>query len=67
MPKGEPVLIAMAKGCLAFCPLMAFHSKKPSIGRMQRRLESGFSCVRLRGARQVLFDSARSHQPTVAA
>ena len=33
--------MAMAYGCLAFCPLIAFHSKKPSTGRMHRRLPIG--------------------------
>ena len=37
IPNGEPSFIAMAKGCFGFCPLIAFHSKKPSIGRMHRR------------------------------
>jgi hypothetical protein len=34
-PKGEPSFIAMAYGCFALS-LIAFHSKKPSIGTMQR-------------------------------
>jgi hypothetical protein len=29
--------MATAYGCFAFCPLIAFHSKKPSTGTMQRR------------------------------
>jgi hypothetical protein len=37
IPNGEPSFIAIAKGCFAFCPLIAFHSKKPSTGTMQRR------------------------------
>jgi hypothetical protein len=37
IPKGEPSRIAIANGCLAFSPLIAFHSKKPSTGRIQRR------------------------------
>jgi hypothetical protein len=28
--------IAIAYGCFALCPLIAFHSKKPSTGTMQR-------------------------------
>ena len=32
MPNGEPSFMAMAYGCLALCPLIAFHSKKPSAG-----------------------------------
>src|SRR5262249_62272245 len=32
-----PYSIAMENGCLAFCPLIAFHSKKPSTGTIQRR------------------------------
>jgi len=36
-PNGEPSFMAMAKGCLTFSPLTAFHSKNPSIGRMHRR------------------------------
>src|SRR5262245_55479782 len=35
-PNGEPSFIAIAYGCLALCPLMAFHSKKPSTGTIQR-------------------------------
>jgi hypothetical protein len=38
MPNGEPSFMAMANGCLDFWPLIAFHSKKPSTGTMQRRL-----------------------------
>ena len=37
-PNGAPSFIAMAKGCRIFEPFTAFHSKKPSIGMMQRRL-----------------------------
>ncbi len=37
-PNGAPSLIAMAWGCFAFSPLVAFHSKKPSTSTMQRRL-----------------------------
>src|SRR3954464_14909972 len=37
-PNGERSFIAIANGCFAFEPRMAFHSKKPSIGMMQRRL-----------------------------
>src|SRR6202040_3389980 len=37
IPNGEPSFIAIAKGCFAFCPLIAFHSKKPCTGTMQRR------------------------------
>ena len=37
MPKGDPSLMAMANGCLAFWPLIAFHSKKPSAGMRHRR------------------------------
>src|SRR5262249_13044055 len=38
MPNGTPSFMAIAYGCFAFCPLIAFHSKKPSTGTMQRRL-----------------------------
>ena len=38
-PNGLPSFMAMAYGCLTFWPLIAFHSKKPSTGRMQRRLQ----------------------------
>jgi hypothetical protein len=38
MPNGLASFMAMAKGCFTFRPLIAFHSKKPSTGRMQRRL-----------------------------
>jgi hypothetical protein len=38
IPNGLPSFMAMAYGCLAVWPLIAFHSKKPSTGRMQRRL-----------------------------
>ena len=38
IPNGLPSFMAMAYGCLALWPLMAFHSKKPSTGRMHRRL-----------------------------
>src|SRR5947207_13064945 len=38
MPNGAPSFMAIAYGCFAFCPLIAFHSKKPSTGTMQRRL-----------------------------
>src|SRR3954471_18260562 len=38
IPNGEPSFMAIAKGCFAFWPLIAFHSKKPSTGTMQRRL-----------------------------
>jgi hypothetical protein len=37
IPNGEPSFMGMAYGCLALCALMAFHSKKPSTGTMQRR------------------------------
>src|SRR6516225_7909605 len=37
MPNGEPSFMAMAYGCFARWPLIAFHSKKPSTGRMHRR------------------------------
>jgi hypothetical protein len=36
--EGAPSFIAIAYGCFAFWPLIAFHSKKPSTGTMQRRL-----------------------------
>ena len=35
---GERSCIATAYGCFTFAPLIAIHSKKPSIGTMQRRL-----------------------------
>ena len=38
MPNGAPSFMAIAYGRLAFCPLIAFHSKKPSTGTVQRRL-----------------------------
>src|SRR5262249_47989742 len=38
IPNGEQSFIAMAYGCFDFCPLIAFHSKKPSTGTIQRRL-----------------------------
>src|SRR5437660_3762335 len=38
IPNGAPSFMAIAYGCFAFWPLMAFHSKKPSTGTMQRRL-----------------------------
>src|ERR1700755_486033 len=38
MPNGAPSFMAIAYGCFAFWPLIAFHSKKPSTGTMQRRL-----------------------------
>src|SRR4051812_10806554 len=28
-PKGRPSFMAIAYGCLAFCPLIAIHSKEP--------------------------------------
>src|SRR3954452_16125048 len=37
-PNGDRSCMAMAYGCFTFAPLIAIHSKKPSIGRMQRRL-----------------------------
>src|SRR5262249_39153487 len=37
-PNGEPSFMAMAYGCFALCPLMAFHSKNPSTGTIQRRV-----------------------------
>src|SRR5256885_6895192 len=37
MPNGVPSFIAIAYGCFAFWPLIAFHSKKPSTGTMHRR------------------------------
>jgi hypothetical protein len=36
MPNGAPSFIAIAYGCFALWPLIAFHSKKPSTGTMQR-------------------------------
>src|SRR5262245_9365352 len=38
IPNGAPSFIPIAYGCFAFSPLIAFHSKKPSTGTMQRRL-----------------------------
>src|SRR5437660_11344731 len=38
IPNGAPSFMAIAYGCFAFCTLIAFHSKKPSTGTMQRRL-----------------------------
>src|SRR6266404_9693003 len=38
IPNGAPSFMAIAYGCFAFWPLIAFHSKKPSTGTMQRRL-----------------------------
>src|SRR6266550_1529408 len=38
IPNGAPSFMAIAYACFAFCPLIAFHSKKPSTGTMQRRL-----------------------------
>src|SRR4051812_31296409 len=37
-PNGDRSRIAMAYGCFTFAPLIAIHSKKPSIGTMHRRL-----------------------------
>src|SRR6476646_238454 len=34
-PNGRPSFMAIAYGCLAFCPLIAIHSKNPSTGMMQ--------------------------------
>src|SRR6266576_7040869 len=39
IPNGAPSFMAIAYGCFAFWPLIAFHSKKPSTGTMQRRLQ----------------------------
>ena len=36
-PTGLPSFMEMAQGCLALCPLIAFHSKKPSTGTIQCR------------------------------
>jgi hypothetical protein len=36
IPNGEPSFMAMASGCLTLCPLVAFHLKNPSTGRMRR-------------------------------
>src|SRR5215203_3336476 len=37
-PNGDRSCMSMAYGCFTFEPLIVIHSKKPSIGTMQRRL-----------------------------